>query len=106
MTNSPGSSPLSNRIEHLITLLERVLETEDTSDPDRLNQLLSDLSRIDRSLAQIADTMSQMVPLMSDQTPAEEFGAFEANLTAALQIIIDRQKGLGAEMAALRGTSL
>lgn len=102
MNNSLLPSPLSSRIEHLITLLERVLETEDTGDTDRLDQLLSDLSRIDRSLAEIAETTSQFVPLMSGQTPADEFLAFEANLTAALQIIIDRQKDLGAEMAALR----
>ena len=106
MTNSPVPSPLSSRIEHLITLLERVLETENSGDTDRIDQLLSDLSRIDRSLAQIADTMSQMVPLMSGRTPAEEFRAFEQNLTAALQLIIDQQKGLGAEMAALRDACL
>jgi hypothetical protein len=67
-------------------------------DTDRLDQLLSDLSRIDRSLARIAETMSQFVRLMSGQTPAEEFRVFEANLTVALQLIIERQKELAEKI--------
>lgn len=102
MTSSEPIELLAPRIDTLISLLERLLGQDTPAISPQLEQLLSDLSRIDRSLAQSATALQEMMPAMTGLLTIDDLQQFGELLTQVLQGILDRQFALQGELTEVR----
>ncbi|ETX13115.1 hypothetical protein OCH239_13415 [Roseivivax halodurans JCM 10272] len=93
---SPDANPVSSRMERLIELLETLLERRtDGSLADRLDDIIEQLSRLERAMSSASRLMGEAAPRLAGAATLDDLEAVERRMTEALA----RHAASQAEMA-------
>ncbi|QFT61965.1 hypothetical protein [Roseivivax sp. THAF30] len=96
MTNSLDANPVSSRVERLIELLETLLERRtDGSLADRLDDIIDQLSRLERAMTSASRLMDEAAPRLTGAVTLDDLQATERRMEEALA----RHAASQAEMA-------
>ncbi|WP_092815566.1 hypothetical protein [Roseivivax marinus] len=96
MTTSSDANHVNHRIERLIELLETLLERRtDGSLADRLDDIIEQLSRVERAMSSATRLMGEAAPRLAGAATLDDLETVERRMTEALA----RHAASQAEMA-------
>lgn len=91
MTDTTLDPHLLSRIETLIDLLRRMLDRDGDPLADRLDQFLIEISRIESAMTSAAETLTRVVPRISDTPSRFDLALVEGRIASLMEEMIDRQ---------------